>query len=52
MTDTKPTAYSLRILAALQKRPMYHGTVPKHVKARRRSQALVAKASRKVNRVH
>ena len=45
-----PTSYALMILGALQKKPMYAGTVPTHVKAHRRAAGRVAKQSRKVNR--
>jgi hypothetical protein len=45
-----PSAYALIVLEALQHKHMYAGTVPAHVKARRRAKAKVAKASRKVNR--
>lgn len=53
MTATEPTPYSLAILAGLQgKRPgeMYAGTVPAHVKAKRRARDKVARMSRRVNR--
>ncbi len=49
---TVPSLYQVTILAALQDRQMYAGTVPAHVKARRRAQGRVAKHSRKVNRGH
>lgn len=44
------SAYSLTILGALQKRPMYAGTVPPHVKAQRRAKDKRASASRRANR--
>lgn len=50
VTDIKPTSYSITILAALQRMPMYEGTVPRAVVARRRAKNKVAKMSRKVNR--
>lgn len=43
-------AFAGDILFALQAKPFYEGTVPAHVKARRRAQNRRAKASRKVNR--
>jgi len=47
-----PSSYSLSILWALQStsKHVYAGTVPAHVKARRRAANKVAKASRKANR--
>jgi len=42
--------YQLRILAALQGKPMYLGTVPAAVKARRRKANKAARAARRVNR--
>ena len=47
---TEPSMYQLAILTALQFKPVYLGTVPAHVKARRRAAGKVAKASRKKNR--
>lgn len=51
MTFT-PNPYASLILFAMNKmrKPMYEGTVPAHVKARRRAANKVAKRSRKVNR--
>lgn len=46
----EPSLWSILILRGLQKKPQYEGTVPKHVKARRRAQGRVAKQSRKKNR--
>lgn len=42
--------YALAILMALQRKPIYLGTVPHHVKMRRRAANKVARASRRVNR--
>lgn len=52
MSTVQPSAYSLAILAAFQRqgRHIYGGTVPKHVVARRRAAAKVARRSRRVNR--
>ncbi|WP_280389861.1 hypothetical protein [Nocardia wallacei] len=38
------------ILRGLQAKPMYEGTVPEHVKARRRAKNKAARKSRKANR--
>lgn len=43
-------AYQLAILNGLQGKPVYQGTVPAHVKARRRAANKVARASRRKNR--
>lgn len=48
--NTPPKSFAQRILSALQGKPVYTGTVPKHVKADRRAKDKVAKASRKTNR--
>jgi len=52
MTSTEPDPYAVSILWALQStgKHVYAGTVPAHVKARRRAANKVAKASRKANR--
>lgn len=55
MARTKTTlrpmdAYQLRILAALQAKPMYLGTVAPAEKARRRKANKAARAARKVAR--
>lgn len=42
--------YQRMILFALQRKPMYLGTVPFHVKEKRRARDKVAKQSRKANR--
>ena len=47
---TEPTTAQLQILAALQTRPMYAGTVTAKVKASRRSLNSRQKASRRANR--
>lgn len=39
----KPSSYARRILAALQGKHIYAGTVPAHVKARRRAKNKVAR---------
>lgn len=44
------TPYQLAILAALQSKHVYQGTVPAHIKARRRAANKVARASRRQNR--
>jgi hypothetical protein len=53
-TDDRPNVYATLILLAMNKlhMHMYEGTVPPHVKARRRAKHRVAKQSRKVNRGH
>lgn len=48
MTD--PTPLSRLILAVLQTRNLYAGTVPDHVKATRRAQNRRARISRRINR--
>ncbi|HUX70851.1 MAG TPA: hypothetical protein VMV41_10105 [Cellulomonadaceae bacterium] len=50
MSTTESTPFQKRILFALQDRPLYGGTVPAHVIAKRRAAGKVAKASRKQNR--
>lgn len=49
MTDNP---YQFAILMGMNKlgHPIYSGTVPDHVKARRRAKNKVAKRSRKINR--
>lgn len=48
----EPTPYSVTILRALWLLPViYAGTVPRHVKARRRRQNKAARRSRRINRV-
>jgi hypothetical protein len=44
------TSWARAILAGLQGKQMYEGTVPEHVKARRRARNKVARLSRRVNR--
>jgi hypothetical protein len=46
----EPTAYSLAILKALQRKQMYLGTVPAAEVRKRRIKGRVAKAARKANR--
>lgn len=54
MAATSMTAarspYGFRILLALQSKPMYEGTVPADVKARRRAANKRARAARRNNR--
>jgi hypothetical protein len=47
-----PNPYALGILFAMNRlgKPMYEGTVPAHVKARRRAANKVARRSRRINR--
>lgn len=47
-----PNSYALAILMGLQRKGahIYEGTVPSHVKARRRAKNKVARQSRKANR--
>ncbi len=45
-----PSLYQLMILSALQQKPMYMGTVPGPIKARRRAKNRVARQSRRSNR--
>lgn len=47
---SEPTTYQLIVLAAMQDKPMYTGTVTSKVKASRRSLNGRQKASRKANR--
>jgi hypothetical protein len=47
---TEPTGYQLAILSALQGKHIYAGTVPAHVKRRRRAANKVARRSRRINR--
>lgn len=47
---TEPSPYALAILRGLQSMRVYQGTVPAHVKARRRAANKVARASRRANR--
>lgn len=49
MTAARST-YGFRILWALQGKPMYEGTVPDAVKARRRAANKRARAARRNNR--
>ncbi|GAA1714683.1 hypothetical protein [Brachybacterium phenoliresistens] len=44
------SSYQLAILGALQGKPMYEGTVPAHVKARRRRQNKAARIARRAHR--
>lgn len=48
--DGTPSTYALTILAALQSRPMYLGTVPAAVKAKRRLRGRAARIARRANR--
>lgn len=52
MKEAGLNLYASLILWSLNKqhKPMYEGTVPTHVKARRRAKNRVAKQSRKANR--
>ena len=52
MNPTKPNPYALFILLVMNRTGyrMYEGTVPAHVKARRRAKNKVAKRSRAINR--
>lgn len=50
MIESKPSSYQLAILAALQWRPMYFGTVSQKVIAKRRALGKRQRASRKANR--
>jgi len=47
-----PNPWAVWIIMALNRldKPMYAGTVPAHVKARRRAKNRVARRSRRVNR--
>lgn len=47
---TEPNHYSLRILGALQAKPMYLDTVSAATKAKRRAANRVARRSRQINR--
>lgn len=47
---TIPSRYSVAILAALQAKPIYHGTVSADTKAARRAANKRARAARRVNR--
>lgn len=51
---TEPTKDELIILLALQRtgKMIYAGTVPAHVKAKRRAKNRVARASRRINRIN
>lgn len=46
----KRTLATVMLLRNLRGIPLYKGTVPAHVKAKRRERGKVAKASRKLNR--
>jgi hypothetical protein len=52
MSETNPyeTSWAQGILKRLQGMRMYEGTVPEHVKARRRARNKVARQSRRNNR--
>jgi hypothetical protein len=53
MSETEfrnPTAYEFMTFMALQRRPMYAGTVPVDEVARRRAKNKVARKSRATNR--
>jgi hypothetical protein len=50
LVKVDPTERPNVILMALQGKPMYQGTVPGHVKSRRRAANKVAKRSRQANR--
>lgn len=49
-TLTGPAPSSFKMLIALQGQHLYQGTVPDHIKAKRRARGKVAKQSRKINR--
>lgn len=44
------TDYARLIIAGLQQKPMYEGTVPESVKAQRRAKGKLAKAARRRQR--
>lgn len=46
----EPSDYQLVVLAALQRKPMYEGTVPERVVAKRRAANKRARAARRLNR--
>lgn len=46
----EPTSFELAILNGLQTMQVYQGTVPAHVKAKRRAANKRAAASRRINR--
>ena len=48
--DLRPNPYATAILAAMQGRPIYQGTVPAADTKRRRAANKVARASRRTNR--
>ncbi|SKM28739.1 hypothetical protein [Mycobacteroides abscessus] len=50
MSSREPSAFSFLVLGALQKRPMYEGTVPAAVVADRRRRNRAARRSRRINR--
>lgn len=50
MAEFIPNQWALMILDALQRRPMYEGTVPAHVKARRRAKNRRARKARAITR--
>lgn len=45
-----PTSYQLAILRGIQDKPVYQGTTPEHVRARRRQANRAARKSRRINR--
>jgi hypothetical protein len=47
---TEPTQFQKLVLAGLQSKPVYEGTVDPAVKAERRRANRVARKSRKINR--
>ena len=49
-TTAARSTYAFRILLALQAKPMYEGTVPAAVKARRRAANKRARVARRANR--
>lgn len=50
LSHREPTQYELMILHGLQFKPIYQGTVPAHVTAKRRAKNKVAAKQRQVNR--
>lgn len=49
-TLREPTSYEIAILNGLQRMQLYQGTVPAHVKARRRAANKAARRARRQNR--
>jgi hypothetical protein len=48
--EKTPDHYQLMILNGMQAKPMYQGTVPAAIKARRRAKNRTARKSRRYNR--